>query len=92
MRDAKEKGLKLLSLQVNLDIKLKDLLNSEASVVQFIQTTGSIIIVMEYGCQIQSWPLQPSCPHTSLPSEYGPLALAMTITSLLSLCRRELRR
>ena len=54
MRDAKEKGLKLLSLQVNLDIKLKDLLNSEASVVQFIQTTGSIIIVMEYGCQIQS--------------------------------------
>ena len=64
----------------------------QSSMVQFIQTTGSIIIVMEYGCQIQSWPLQPSCPHTSLPSEYGPLALAMTITSLLSLCRRELRR
>ena len=54
MRDAKDKGLKLLSLQANLDIKLKDLLNSEASVVQFIQTTDSIIIVMEYGCQIQS--------------------------------------
>ena len=30
MRDAKDKGLKLLSLQANLDIKLKDLLHKLA--------------------------------------------------------------